>query len=103
MTEENNQQKIDEIQERRDIRQEDRDIKKAERDESQNIVIAKMGNDIEYLKKDVARILIQTTATNGKMAEIQRWKERMTGGIIVLNVIVLPTVMFLFYQYLSKK
>jgi hypothetical protein len=103
MPEDNNQQKRDEIQERRDVRQEEREVKKADRDEAQTISITQIKDDIKYLKIDVGRILAQTTLTNGKMAEIQKWKERITGGMIVINVIVLPVVMFLFYQYLTKK
>jgi hypothetical protein len=35
-------------------------------------------------------ILSQTTATNGKVANIQKWRERMNGGIIVA-AFVIPT------------
>jgi hypothetical protein len=35
-------------------------------------------------------ILSQTTTTNGKVADIQKWRERMSGGIIVC-AFVIPT------------
>lgn len=37
------------------------------------------------------KILEQTTATNGKVASIQRWRERMNGAIVVI-VFLIPTL-----------
>lgn len=36
------------------------------------------------------QILSQTTATNGKVADIQKWRERISGGIVVA-AFVIPT------------
>lgn len=38
------------------------------------------------------KILEQTTATNGKVAEIQRWRERMNGAVMVM-VFIIPTLL----------
>lgn len=37
------------------------------------------------------QILQQTTATNGKVASIQKWRERMNGAVTVM-VFLLPTL-----------
>ena len=37
------------------------------------------------------QILLQTTATNGKVADIQKWRERMSGAVVVCAFII-PTV-----------
>jgi hypothetical protein len=36
------------------------------------------------------QILTQTTNTNGKVADIQKWRERVSGGIVVC-AFVIPT------------
>lgn len=37
------------------------------------------------------QILEQTTATNGKVASIQKWRERMNGAVVVI-VFLIPTL-----------
>jgi hypothetical protein len=39
-----------------------------------------------------AQILEQTTTTNGKVASIQKWRERMSGAVAVM-VFLVPTVL----------
>lgn len=38
------------------------------------------------------KILAQTTATNGKIADIQKWRERMNGAVSVM-IFVVPTIL----------
>jgi hypothetical protein len=37
-------------------------------------------------------ILMQTTKTNGKVADIQRWRERANGMAVVLMIVTLPII-----------
>jgi hypothetical protein len=70
----------------------------------------KLDNLITYNKEFHAEnkeshevILEQVKKTNGSVADIQQWRERITGGAAVVSVIIIPTVMFLFYQYLTNR
>jgi hypothetical protein len=65
-------------------------------------IVERLGNLMKTNKTEHEAILKQTTATNGKVAEIIKWKERMTGGIVVLNIIVVPVLLFLLYERLTK-
>lgn len=44
----------------------------------------------DEVTETLKRIETQTTNTNGKVAEIQKWRERVNGGVLVA-VFVLPT------------
>jgi hypothetical protein len=46
----------------------------------------------------LSRIEIQTKETNGKVAEIQRWRERMTGAGYITLLVVLPLMSWALYQ-----
>lgn len=60
--------------------------------------ITNMEHSIEDIKETLiehtgvhAQILEQTTATNGKVGSIQKWREQMNGAIKVM-VFIIPTV-----------
>ena len=44
-------------------------------------------------KEDHETIIVQTTKTNGKVSELEKWKNNMTGALIILNVVVWPLVL----------
>lgn len=50
---------------------------------------------------DLQTIIIQTTKTNGSVADLNRWRERMNGGAIVagvfMTVIVIPILAWSLY------
>lgn len=60
-----------------------------------NREIVEMFKDVE---KDVARILVQTTATNGSVANLNRWRERINGGAAVtgvfMSLVVMPILVY---------
>lgn len=53
------------------------------------------------VKKDVAEILIQTKRTNGSIADINRWRERLNGALgasgIFMTLVVLPILAWSLY------
>lgn len=44
----------------------------------------------ENIANALSRIEIQTTTTNGKVAELQKWRYIITGGLAVLTSVFLP-------------
>lgn len=55
----------------------------------------------EEVKKDLVEIKTQTTKTNGTVADINKWRERVNGGAIAtgafLSVIVMPVLAWAIY------
>lgn len=53
-----------------------------------------MNNSIQDVSNDIQSVLSQVKLTNGSIAEINRWRERINGGAIVsgvfMTVIVVP-------------
>lgn len=47
--------------------------------------------------KTLTRIELQTTLTNGKVAELQKWRYIMMGAISVITVIVIPLLSWALY------
>lgn len=50
-----------------------------------------LGTKLDEHAEVHSQILEQTTATNGKVASIQKWRERMNGAVLVI-VFLLPTL-----------
>lgn len=76
----------------------------------QDVIIERLNNLIrentdahKQIKDDQAKILIQTTKTNGTVLDLMKWKERATGGFIIINIIVIPIIIWLVCEMLNKK
>ena len=44
----------------------------------------------ESMDDKLDKILVQTTAHNGRMSKLERWQAYMSGGMTVLVIIVVP-------------
>lgn len=62
----------------------------------QNREIREMVDDV---RNSLQRIEIQTTITNGKVAELQKWRYIMMGAVSVLTTLVLPVVFIVIQTY----
>lgn len=67
----------------------------------QDICIARMQKDIEYIKEQLMAILEQTKKTNGSVADVQKWRNTLTGAFVVVNAIVVPILLWLVYTHLQ--
>jgi len=67
-----------------------------------DVIIERLDNLIRENKENHEKILEQTTKTNSRVSHLEDWKAKATGGFIVLNILVVPVVMWLFYERLSK-
>ena len=63
----------------------------------------RLSNLIADNSQEHEQILAQTTKTNGKVAEISKTQERLTGALIAINVIVLPVVIGVLINWLTAK
>lgn len=60
-----------------------------------DVICERLDNLIKTNKEEHGRIIEQTTKTNGSVKEIQKWKERINGGFIVSNAIIIPILITL--------
>lgn len=97
-------------QDKRELSQNLRETGQNEREDGQNIraiaeqatIVERLDNLIETNRDEHEKIINQTTKTNGRLNEIEKWKERVTGGLIVINIFVIPVIMFLLYERLTR-
>jgi hypothetical protein len=61
----------------------------------------RLNNFFRENKEDHNEIIKQTTKTNGTVQDLQRWRYTMTGGLLVLNLFIVPVVIFLVCKYLG--
>jgi len=54
--------------------------------------IASLDEKLDEHTEVHTKILAQTTATNGKIADIQKWRERMNGAVSVM-IFIVPTIL----------
>ena len=66
------------------------------------VIIERLNNLIASNTEDHKQILTQTTKTNGTVSEIKEWKAKAQGGFIVINVIVVPVVLWLLFERLKN-
>ena len=62
----------------------------------------RLDNLIRENREEHSKILIQTTKTNSRVSHLESWKDKATGGFIVINILVVPVVMWLFYERLTQ-
>lgn len=55
-------------------------------------------NHFKDVKETLERIENQTTATNGKVASIQTWRERTNGAMMVVTTILVPILGWALWQ-----
>jgi Mg2+ and Co2+ transporter CorA len=55
-----------------------------------NVIVERLKNFQEENNKSHERLIAQTTKTNGSVAEIKMWQERIIGAITILSAVVLP-------------
>jgi len=41
--------------------------------------------------------------TNGRLTRLERWKDMILGGGIIVNVIMVPIFLFVIFRYLESK
>jgi len=66
------------------------------------VIAERLTNLIEENAKEHQAILVQTTKTNGKVAAVSKWQERIIGAVAILSAVVLPVAIAVFSQFLLK-
>jgi hypothetical protein len=62
----------------------------------------RLDNLIRENREEHEKILNQTTKTNSRVGHIEDWKAMATGGFVVINALVVPVVLWLFYERLTQ-
>ncbi len=47
---------------------------------------------IKRIDENVHEIKIQTIKTNGRVSELEKWKARIMGALIIMNLIIIPVL-----------
>lgn len=48
-------------------------------------------------------ILAQVTKTNGRVTTLEKTKNMLVGGLLFINIIIVPIFMAFVYQFIEKK
>lgn len=57
---------------------------------------------IGSLSEHIVEIKEQVIKTNGRVGVLENWRSTVLGGLLVTNVILLPTAITLIVKYLTK-
>jgi hypothetical protein len=63
------------------------------------VLCERLDNLIRDNSEDHAKIIIQTTKTNGIVTKHDNWLNRIIGALIVSNAVVLPILLYLLFKY----
>jgi hypothetical protein len=66
------------------------------------VIDERLKNFIEENTKEHESILVQTTKTNGKVAAISRWQERLIGAWLVFSVMIIPVFVIVVAEWIIK-
>lgn len=67
----------------------------------QGMILERLNNLIIDNKEAHSKILEQTSKTNGNVSEIQRWRDKMTGALVIMNIFFVPIILYLIYNQLK--
>ncbi len=60
-----------------------------------DVLLERINNLIDTNSKDHKVLIEQTTRTNGRVTKLEAWRNIITGGLLILNVVVWPIILFL--------
>ena len=55
----------------------------------------RISNFFRENKEDHEVLIEQTTKTNGRVSKLEAWKNVIVGGLIILNTVVWPVILYL--------
>ena len=55
---------------------------------------------LEVIHEILTRVEKKVDRTNGRVSKLEAWKNRIVGGLIVTNLILLPVAITIFLHYI---
>ena len=55
---------------------------------------------LEVIHEVLTRVEKKVDRTNGRVSKLEEWKNRIVGGLIVTNLILLPVAITIFIHYI---
>lgn len=63
------------------------------------VLCERLDNLIKDNSEDHQKIIIQTTRTNGTVSKHETWLNRIIGGMIISNIVLVPILLYLLFEY----
>ena len=67
-----------------------------------DVIRERLDNLITDNEEEHARILEQTTKTNGEVADLKKWRFFISGAVAVLSTLVVPIIVAIAIKYIMK-
>jgi hypothetical protein len=67
-----------------------------------DVIVERLQNIKEDNAQEHAAILEQAKKTNGTVADLVKWKERMLGALIIMNALILPIIISVVIKFVIK-
>ena len=67
------------------------------------VIAERLNNYIDRNSEEHEAILKQTTRTNGKVADINKWVWMITGALVFIGATLIPIITVIAEEYFSKK
>jgi len=54
----------------------------------------------QTLHEILVRVEKQVTKTNGRVTDLENWKNKIKGALIIMNIILIPLTLFIITKYI---
>ena len=54
----------------------------------------------QTLHEILVRVEKQVTKTNGRVIDLENWKNKIKGALIIMNIILIPLTLFIITKYI---
>jgi len=75
--------------------------KSLKEEKQQAVILERLTGLIDSNNKEHKAILDQVIKTNSRVSKLEIWKGLITGGMVIINLFVVPILSWLIYKHLN--